>query len=313
MIDNKLREIEEIHYLYKDWDDFFKLLYNVNETKDFSKCRFDENIKYSQELIVAFGLLFILSSSICLIILSIISNFVIDNLAIILMFLISFIFLISSHMFFIKKMFYKIMQDNKYDLCFSIEQNNITSFLKDFFKVKKIINNGHQFLLYPYLHNCYVRQCSTVSLDNFNKIQSLRLFGLNEDHVVNNDKVVHVDKVLMTYKFSSSTEIIKLINELKLLSLDELLSISNKIKLKQDFRDKNIDLLIKHNLKQNKIDEDYVLQLLELKNSKESKDSKESKALDDSFESFDSFEFNRNFQLFNLEKQLEDNLIEHKL
>ena len=82
------------------------------------------------------------------------------------------------------------------------------------------------------------------------------------------------------------------------------------IKLKQDFRYKNIGLLIKHNLKQNKIDEDYVLQLLELKNSK---DSKESKALDDSFESFDSFEFNRNFQLFNLEKQLEDNLIEHKL
>ena len=312
MIDNKLREIEEIHYLYKDCGGFFNL-FDINKIRDFSKCRFDENIKYSQELIVAFGLLFILSSSVCLIILSIISNFVIDNLAIILMFLISFICLISSRMFFIKKLFYKIMRDNKYKLCFSIEQNNIISFLKDFFKVKKIINNGHQFLLYPYLHNCYVRQCSNIDLDNFNKKQSLKLFGLYDEHIIDKDKVVHIDKILMTYKFSSSTEIIKLINELKLLSLDELLSISNKIKLKQDFRDKNIDLLIKHNLKQNKIDEDYVLQLLELKNSKESKDSKESKALDDSFESFDSFEFNRNFQLFNLEKQLEDNLIEHKL
>ena len=209
-------------------------------------------------------------------------------------------------MFFIKKLFYKIMRDNKYKLCFSIEQNNITSFLKDFFKVKKIINNGHQFLLYPYLHNCYVRQCSNIDLDNFNKKQSLKLFGLYDEHIIDKDKVVHIDKILMTYKFSSSTEVIKLINELKLLSLDELLSISDQLKLKQDFRDKNIDLLIKHNLKQNKINEDDVLQLLELKNSKESKDSK---ALDDSFESFDSFEFNRNFQLFNLEKQLEDNLI----
>ena len=310
MIDNKLREIEEIHYLYKDCNDFFGLLYNLNEIRDFSKCRFDENIKYSQELIVAFCLLSILSSSVCLIILSIVSNFVIDNLAIILMFLISFICLISSRMFFIKKMFYKIMRDNKYKLCFSIEQNNITSFLKDFFKVKKIINNGHQFLLYPYLHNCYVRQCSNIDLDNFNKKQSLKLFGLYDEHIIDKDKVVHIDKILMTYKFSSSTEIIKLINELKLLSLDELLSISDQLKLKQDFRDKNIDLLIKHNLKQNKINEDDVLQLLELKNSK---NSKESKSLNVSFESFDSFEFNRNFQLFNLEKQLEDNLIEHKL
>ena len=150
MIDNKLREIEEIHYLYKDCGGFFNL-FDINKIRDFSKCRFDENIKYSQELIVAFGLLFILSSSVCLIILSIISNFVIDNLAIILMFLISFICLISSRMFFIKKLFYKIMRDNKYKLCFSIEQNNITSFLKDYFKVTKIINNGHQFLLYPYL------------------------------------------------------------------------------------------------------------------------------------------------------------------
>ena len=305
MIDNKLREIEEIYYLYKDCGGFFNL-FDINKIRDFSKCRFDENIKYSQELIVAFGLLFILSSSVCLIILSIISNFVIDNLAIILMFLISFICLISSRMFFIKKLFYKIMRDNKYKLCFSIEQNNITSFLKDFFKVKKIINNGHQFLLYPYLHNCYVRQCSNIDLDNFNKKQSLKLFGLYDEHIIDKDKVVHIDKILMTYKFSSSTEVIKLINELKLLSLDELLSISDQLKLKQDFRDKNIDLLIKHNLKQNKINEDDVLQLLELKNSKESKDSK---ALDDSFESFDSFEFNRNFQLFNLEKQLEDNLI----
>ena len=303
MIDNKLREIEEIHYLYKDCGGFFNL-FDINKIRDFSKCRFDENIKYSQELIVAFGLLFILSSSVCLIILSIISNFVIDNLAIILMFLISFICLISSRMFFIKKLFYKIMRDNKYKLCFSIEQNNITSFLKDFFKVKKIINNGHQFLLYPYLHNCYVRQCSNIDLDNFNKRQSLKLFGLYDEHIIDKDKVVHIDKILMTYKFSSSTEIIKLINELKLLSLDELLSISDQLKLKQDFRDKNIDLLIKHNLKQNKINEDDVLQLLELKNSKESK------ALN---VSFDSFEFNRNFQLFNLEKQLEDNLIEHKL
>ena len=312
MIDNnKLREIEEIHYLYKDCDGFFKL-FDINKIRDFSKCRFDENIKYSQELIVAFGLLFILSSSVCLIILSIISNFVIDNLAIILMFLISFICLISSRMFFIKKLFYKIMRDNKYKLCFSIEQNNIVSFLKDFFKVRKIINNGHQFLLYPYLHNCYVRQCSTIDLGNFNKRQSLRLFDMNykyDEHVIDKDKVVHIDKTLITYKFSSSTEIIKLINELTLLSLDELLSISNQLKLKQDFRDKNIDLLIKHNLKQNKINEDGVLQLLELKNSKNSKDSKESKALN---VSFDSFEFNRNFQLFNLEKQLEDNLIEHK-
>lgn len=309
MIDNKLRKIEEILYLYKDGGVFFKL-FDINKIRDFSKCCFDENIKYSQELIIAFSLLFILSSSVCLIILSIISNFVIDNLAIILMFLISFICLISSRMFFIKKLFYKIMRDNKYDLCFSIEQNNITSFLKDFFKVKKIINNGHQFLLYPYLHNCYVRQCSNIDLDNFNKRQSLKLFSLYDEHVIDKDKVVHIDKILMTYKFSSSTEIIKLINELKLLSLDELLSISDKIKLKQDFRDKNIDLLIKHNLKQNKIDENDVLQLLELKNSK---NSKESKALDDSFDSLDSLEFNRNFQLFNLEKQLEDNLIEHKL
>ena len=213
-------------------------------------------------------------------------------------------------MFFIKKLFYKIMRDNKYKLCFSIEQNNITSFLKDFFKVKKIINNGHLFLLYPYLHNCYVRQFSNIDLDNFNKKQSLKLFGLYDEHIIDKDKVVHIDKILMTYKFSSSTEIIKLINELKLLSLDELLSISDQLKLKQDFRDKNIDLLIKHNLKQNKINEDDVLQLLELKNSKNSKDSKESKSLN---VSFDSFEFNRNFQLFNLEKQLEDNLIEHKL
>lgn len=309
MIDNKLREIEEIHYLYKDCGVFSKF-FDINKIRDFSKCRFDENIKYPQELIVAFGLLFILSSSVCLIILSIISNFVIDNLAIILMFLISFICLISSRMFFIKKLFYKIMRDNKYKLCFSIEQNNITSFLKDFFKVKKIINNGHQFLLYPYLHNCYVRQCSNIDLDNFNKKQSLKLFGLYDEHIIDKDKVVHIDKILMTYKFSSSTEIIKLINELKLLSLDELLSISDQLKLKQDFRDKNIDLLIKHNLKQNKINEDDVLQLLELKNSKNSKDSKESKSLN---VSFDSFEFNRNFQLFNLEKQLEDNLIEHKL
>lgn len=309
MIDNKLREIEEIHYLYKDCGGFFKF-FDINKIRDFSKCRFDENIKYLQELIVAFGLLFILSSSVCLIILSIISNFVIDNLAIILMFLISFICLISSRMFFIKKLFYKIMRDNKYKLCFSIEQNNITSFLKDFFKVKKIINNGHQFLLYPYLHNCYVRQCSNIDLDNFNKKQSLKLFSLYDEHIIDKDKVVHIDKILMTYKFSSSTEIIKLINELKLLSLDELLSISDQLKLKQDFRDKNIDLLIKHNLKQNKINEDDVLQLLELKNSKNSKDSKESKSLN---VSFDSFEFNRNFQLFNLEKQLEDNLIEHKL
>lgn len=306
MIDNKLREIEEIHYLYKDCGGFFNL-FDINKIRDFSKCRFDENIKYSQELIVAFGLLFILSSSVCLIILSIISNFVIDNLAIILMFLISFICLISSRMFFIKKLFYKIMRDNKYKLCFSIEQNNITSFLKDFFKVKKIINNGHQFLLYPYLHNCYVRQCSNIDLDNFNKKQSLKLFGLYDEHIIDKDKVVHIDKILMTYKFSSSTEIIKLINELKLLSLDELLSISDQLKLKQDFRDKNIDLLIKHNLKQNKINEDDVLQLLELKNSKNSKESKSLNV------SFDSFEFNRNFQLFNLEKQLEDNLIEHKL
>jgi hypothetical protein len=306
MIDNKLREIEEIHYLYKDCGVFFNL-FDINKIRDFSKCRFDENIKYSQELIVAFGLLFILSSSVCLIILSIISNFVIDNLAIILMFLISFICLISSRMFFIKKLFYKIMRDNKYKLCFSIEQNNITSFLKDFFKVKKIINNGHQFLLYPYLHNCYVRQCSNIDLDNFNKKQSLKLFGLYDEHIIDKDKVVHIDKILMTYKFSSSTEIIKLINELKLLSLDELLSISDQLKLKQDFRDKNIDLLIKHNLKQNKINEDDVLQLLELKNSKNSKESKSLNV------SFDSFEFNRNFQLFNLEKQLEDNLIEHKL
>ena len=309
MIDNKLRKIEEILYLYKDGGVFFKL-FDINKIRDFSKCCFDENIKYSQELIIAFSLLFILSSSVCLIILSIISNFVIDNLAIILMFLISFICLISSRMFFIKKLFYKIMRDNKYDLCFSIEQNNITSFLKDFFKVKKIINNGHQFLLYPYLHNCYVRQCSNIDLDNFNKKQSLKLFGLYDEHIIDKDKVVHIDKILMTYKFSSSTEIIKLINELKLLSLDELLSISDQLKLKQDFRDKNIDLLIKHNLKQNKINEDDVLQLLELKNSKNSKDSKESKSLN---VSFDSFEFNRNFQLFNLEKQLEDNLIEHKL
>lgn len=307
MIDNKLREIEEIHYLYKDCGGFFFNLFDINKIRDFSKCRFDENIKYSQELIVAFGLLFILSSSVCLIILSIISNFVIDNLAIILMFLISFICLISSRMFFIKKLFYKIMRDNKYKLCFSIEQNNITSFLKDFFKVKKIINNGHQFLLYPYLHNCYVRQCSNIDLDNFNKKQSLKLFGLYDEHIIDKDKVVHIDKILMTYKFSSSTEIIKLINELKLLSLDELLSISDQLKLKQDFRDKNIDLLIKHNLKQNKINEDDVLQLLELKNSKNSKESKSLNV------SFDSFEFNRNFQLFNLEKQLEDNLIEHKL
>ena len=306
MIDNKLREIEEIHYLYKDCGGFFNL-FDINKIRDFSKCRFEENIKYSQELIVAFGLLFILSSSVCLIILSIISNFVIDNLAIILMFLISFICLISSRMFFIKKLFYKIMRDNKYKLCFSIEQNNITSFLKDFFKVKKIINNGHQFLLYPYLHNCYVRQCSNIDLDNFNKKQSLKLFGLYDEHIIDKDKVVHIDKILMTYKFSSSTEIIKLINELKLLSLDELLSISDQLKLKQDFRDKNIDLLIKHNLKQNKINEDDVLQLLELKNSKNSKESKSLNV------SFDSFEFNRNFQLFNLEKQLEDNLIEHKL
>lgn len=297
MIDNKLREIEEIHYLYKDCGGFSKF-FDINKIRDFSKCRFDENIKYSQELIVAFGLLFILSSSVCLIILSIISNFVIDNLAIILMFLISFICLISSRMFFIKKLFYKIMRDNKYKLCFSIEQNNITSFLKDFFKVKKIINNGHQFLLYPYLHNCYVRQCSNIDLDNFNKRQSLKLFGLYDEYIIDKDKVVHIDKILMTYKFSSSTEIIKLINELKLLSLDELLSISDQLKLKQDFRDKNIDLLIKHNLKQNKIDENDVLQLLELKDSKDS---------------LESFEFNRNFQLFNLEKQLEDNLIEHKL
>ena len=303
MIDNKLREIEEIHYLYKDCGGFFNL-FDINKIRDFSKCRFDENIKYSQELIVAFGLLFILSSSVCLIILSIISNFVIDNLAIILMFLISFICLISSRMFFIKKLFYKIMRDNKYKLCFSIEQNNITSFLKDFFKVKKIINNGHQFLLYPYLHNCYVRQCSNIDLDNFNKKQSLKLFGLYDEHIIDKDKVVHIDKILMTYKFSSSTEIIKLINELKLLSLDELLSISDQLKLKQDFRDKNIDLLIKHNLKQNKIDENDVLQLLELKDSKDSFDS---------LDSLESFEFNRNFQLFNLEKQLEDNLIEHKL
>lgn len=303
MIDNKLREIEEIHYLYKDCGGFSKF-FDINKIRDFSKCRFDENIKYSQELIVAFGLLFILSSSVCLIILSIISNFVIDNLAIILMFLISFICLISSRMFFIKKLFYKIMRDNKYKLCFSIEQNNITSFLKDFFKVKKIINNGHQFLLYPYLHNCYVRQCSNIDLDNFNKRQSLKLFGLYDEYIIDKDKVVHIDKILMTYKFSSSTEIIKLINELKLLSLDELLSISDQLKLKQDFRDKNIDLLIKHNLKQNKIDENDVLQLLELKDSKDSFDS---------LDSLESFEFNRNFQLFNLEKQLEDNLIEHKL
>ena len=303
MIDNKLREIEEIHYLYKDCGVFFNL-FDINKIRDFSKCRFDENIKYSQELIVAFGLLFILSSSVCLIILSIISNFVIDNLAIILMFLISFICLIISRMFFIKKLFYKIMRDNKYKLCFSIEQNNITSFLKDFFKVKKIINNGHQFLLYPYLHNCYVRQCSNIALDNFNKRQSLKLFGLYDEYIIDKDKVVHIDKILMTYKFSSSTEIIKLINELKLLSLDELLSISDQLKLKQDFRDKNIDLLIKHNLKQNKIDENDVLQLLELKDSKDSFDS---------LDSLESFEFNRNFQLFNLEKQLEDNLIEHKL
>lgn len=303
MIDNKLREIEEIHYLYKDCGGFFKL-FDINKIRDFSKCRFDENIKYLQELIVAFGLLFILSSSVCLIILSIVSNFVIDNLAIILMFLISFICLISSRIFFIKKQFYKIMRDDKYKLCFSIEQNNITYFLKDFFKVKKIINNGHQFLLYPYLHNCYVKQCSTVDLDNFNKIQSSKLFSMYDEHVIDKDKVVHIDKILMTYKFSSTTEIIKLINELTLLSLDDLLSISNQLKLKKDFRDKNIDLLIKHNLKQNKIDEDDVLQLLELKNSKSSK------ALDNSLE---SFEFNRNFQLFKLEKQLEDNLIEHKL
>lgn len=300
MIDNnKLREIEEIHYLYKDCDGFFKL-FDINKIRDFSKCRFDENIKYSQELIVAFGLLFILSSSVCLIILSIISNFVIDNLAIILMFLISFICLISSRMFFIKKLFYKIMRDNKYKLCFSIEQNNIVSFLKDFFKVRKIINNGHQFLLYPYL---------TVSLDNFNKIQPLRLFNLHDEYVINKDKVVHIDKILMTYKykFPNSTEIIKLINELTLLSLDELLSISNQLKLKQDFRDKNIDLLIKHNLKQNKINEDDVLKLLDIKSSKNLT------ASNNSFEFFDSLESNRNIYLFNLEKQLEDNLIERKL
>lgn len=306
MIDNKLREIEEIHYLYKDCGGFFNL-FDINKIRDFSKCRFDENIKYSQELIVAFGLLFILSSSVCLIILSIISNFVIDNLAIILMFLISFICLISSRMFFIKKLFYKIMRDNKYKLCFSIEQNNITSFLKDFFKVKKIINNGHQFLLYPYLHNCYVRQCSNIDLDNFNKKQSLKLFGLYDEHIIDKDKVVHIDKILMTYKFSSSTEIIKLINELKLLSLDELLSISDQLKLKQDFRDKNIDLLIKHNLKQNKINEDDVLKLLDIKSSKNLT------ASNNSFEFFDSLESNRNIYLFNLEKQLEDNLIERKL
>ena len=308
MIDNKLREIEEIHYLYKDCGGFFKF-FDINKIRDFSKCRFDENIKYIQELFPTFCFLFILSSFVLGVICSILSYSLI-NIAIIASVFIFSVCLIGFSVFFMKKMFYKIMRDNKYELCFSIEQNDIISFLKDFFKVRKIINNGHQFLLYSYLHNCYVRQCSTVSSDNFNKIQSLRLFGLNDEHVINKDKVVHIDKVLTIYKFSSLTEIIKLINELTLLSLDELLSISNQLKLKQDFRDKNIDLLIKHNLKQNKINEDDVLQLLELKNSKDSKELLNSKAINNSFE---SFEFNRNFQLFNLEKQLENNLIEHKL